>query len=378
MSLSVSQQVNKLINEAKHILITTNENDSGDSVCAGLALKKYLQIQNKPCDIATLAPTQEKIKFLNPNNEIKNNLPTLKKMIIEIDTKDKKINELNYDTSNDKLNIFIAPEEGELRTNDVQINYSDFKYDLIITLGSADLESIGSIYYDHSDFFYKTSIINIDRQASNEHYGQVNLVDLNKSSISEIIFDILKTLNKNIINKEISTLLLAGIMIGTRNFRSPHVSPDTLSTSAELIKEEADRERIIAGMSQHKDLPTLNLWGRVLARLKEDLHYKLAWSLISQNDFIKSGSSSDNLDGVVEEIINNSPSIETVVLFFEKENNKISAKIYTTPTNNALRISAKWHGVGNSQLSEFELPFSKINEAENEVINSIRPLLQNQ
>ena len=89
------------------------------------------------------------------------------------------------------------------------------KYDLIITVDSPDLESLGKLFEENTDFFYNTPIINIDHSSDNENYGQINHVDLTASSTAELIFNMFEEYDMKMINEDIATCLLTGIFTAT-------------------------------------------------------------------------------------------------------------------------------------------------------------------
>jgi len=143
-------------------------------------------------------------------------------------------------------------------------------------------------------------------------------------------------------------------------------------TASHLLKLGADRELIINNLNKNKTLATLNLWGRVLARLKTDTHYKLAWSLVSQTDFQKSGSGPENLEGVVAELIANSPQIETTLILYESKAGNIKGIIYTSQNYNALELARLFNPEGHKNRAQFSLTTTRLMAAEELVINKIR------
>ncbi len=372
MALNINQQIIELVNKSNHILITTSVTDTGGGLASGLALKLFLEKMSKPADIIVSQNNKDKFQFLPHADKLKTSPGSLKKLILSLDISKNKINEFNYDTSDDKLKIFITPANGAFDKKDITISSSAFKYDLIFTINSPDLESLGQLYADHSDFFFNTSIINIDTHAANEHFGQVNLIDLNKSSSAEIIFDFIQSVNPEFLDSDTSTNLLAGIIIQTNSFRAAHISPNSLTAASQLIKLDADRDYIIHHINKNKNLVSLNLWGRVLARLKQDTHYKLAWSLVSQTDFQKSGADRTNLDGVVEELISNSPQIENTLILYETKQGNIAGQLYTSSLYNALELAQPFNPQGHSNHVEFSLTTTRLIEAEEQVVNKLR------
>lgn len=161
-----------------------------------------------------------------------------------------------------KLNFIISPEKGWFSPEDISTSSSGFKHDLIFTIDTPDLESLGAIYDNNVEFFYKTTIINIDHQAGNEEYGQINYLDLNVVSSSEIIFNLLKQDENNPIDEDIATCLMAGIISKTKNYKSANLTPRTLLTSSKLIGLGARREEIINQLYRSRPLSVLKSWGK--------------------------------------------------------------------------------------------------------------------
>jgi nanoRNase/pAp phosphatase (c-di-AMP/oligoRNAs hydrolase) len=372
MALNLNQQIIELINKSGHILITTPSADLGDGLASGLALKLFLEKMNKPTDVVASLLTKNRLDFLPAAGKVRTEIGPLKKFIISLDISKNKVSEFNYDIDKDKLKIFITPKNNLFDKQDVSFESSAYKYDLIFVIASADLESLDELYNNYADFFYSTTIINIDTNPANEYFGQVNLIDINKSSSAEVLFSFINQVNPELISVQIATNLLAGIIIKTNSFRSLHISPNCLAAASNLIKLGADHDYIMHHINKNKNLASLNLWGRVLARLKQDTHYKLAWSLISQTDFQKSGSDEKNLEGVVSELISNSPQIEITLILYETKDGNIAAQLYTSANYNALELSQPFNASGHTRRAEFSLDTTRLVEAEEKVINKIR------
>ncbi len=372
MALDTNQQINQLIAKSKQILIASPAKNSDDSLCSCLALFKLFEKINKPADLITENPQKNRLAFLPQSDSIKSNIDSLQKLTISLDIKDNKINDFSYDITDDKLNIFLTPQKTNLTKDDISIQQSSFKYDLIITIGSQDLESLGGLYQKNTDFFYSTPIINIDTSPSNEHFGQINLIDLSASSTTEIIFDLINSINPKFIDEDVATHLLAGTIIKTKSFKDPRTTPRSLSLAADLIRLGGKRDLIVNHLYGNKKLSTLNLWGRVLARLKQDTLYKMAWSMISQTDFERAGATQNDLQGITEEILLNSPQIETILILYETKSGQIAAELHTSKNYDALELTRAFGPLGNTSRADFYLETDKLFEAEEMTVNQIR------
>ncbi|MFH1890836.1 MAG: hypothetical protein ABIJ91_04735 [Candidatus Kuenenbacteria bacterium] len=372
MALNTNQQIQELLRKSKNILITTAAKDTGDGLCAALALEQMFKKISLPSDVVSTSQAAKKLAFLPNSDKIKSNIASLKKFIISLDITNNKINEFSYDIQDNKLNIFVTPEKNILNKDSLSISSSSFKYDVIITINAPDLESLGSLYEKNTDFFYSTPIINIDTDPSNEYFGQINLVDLNSISSTQIIFNFISSVNPKLLDKNIATKLLAGIIIKTKSFKDPRTTPMSLSLAADLIKIGGEREMIVNNLYGNKKLSTLNLWGRILARLKQDSLYKMAWSIISQTDFEKAGAAENDIQGIAEEILLNSPQIEIILILYETKSGQIAAEIHTSKNYNALELTRAFNPLGNESRADFYLETDKLFEAEEMTVNEIR------
>lgn len=377
MALTETQQIFELIKKSRSILIVFKKDWTGDSLSSALALSKVLKKIDKKVDVVcqNFKPSAN-VSFLGAT-EINDKIEDLQKFVISIDTSKTKVGEFYYDNESDKLNIYISPKNGQFKPVDVSAKIANYSYDLIFIVNTPDLESLGEIYNNHGEFFYSTPKINIDNSNKNEYFGDINLVDLTSSSTAEIIYGLIKNFDENLINDDIATYLLCGIITSTKNFKTLNVSPKTLNTASLLITKGARREQIIQNLYQTRFLSTLKLWGRVLSRLNNDLNDKLVWSVISSQDFLETSTSSSEIIDVIDELIVSMPKTEVIVLIYERrEFGDIECVVYATKNIDSLLICRKFNPNGNAEISKFNLNDMSLAEAERIVIEEIKEKLK--
>lgn len=380
MPLSTEQQIYNYINEAKKILVCFKRDFEIDSLTSALALGGCLRKLDKQVTIVCSDFSAfERLAFLPTINEVKGELPNLKKFIISIDVSQAPVKELSYEVQDGKLKIFITPKEGFLTAEQTKFEKSDFGFDLIFTVDTSDLESLGKIYEKNTEFFYEVPVINIDHQPENEHYGQINYVNLTATSTAEIIYREIETFGKDIINEDLATLLLAGIISKTKNFRSLQITPQTLIATSSLILAGARREEIVNNLYRTKSVNDLKLWGRVLARLERDGEFPgLIWSTLTLADFEKAQANKENLEAVMEELMAAIPEAEAVILFYEDGANKVGVKIISLNPNLDLpSLTANYGRGGKKNRVEFYLENKNILEIEKEILEIARRGLRN-
>lgn len=373
MELSPYQQIHELLKKGNKIVIVLPKNPSTDAIASGLglflSLEKMKKMVRVVCNQFELPPYHQ---FLPKSQEILSDLTALRKFIIHLDLSKTKVKELSYDMTDDKLNIYITPKSGFFDPRDISTSASKYEYDLIFVLDSPDLESLGDVYDENAEFFYHTPVVNIDHKPSNEYYGQVNLVDLVATSTSEIVFELVKEFKENVMNEYIATSLLTGIISKTKSFQSATVTPKSLAIASHLIEQGARRDEIIKNLFRTKSIATLKLWGRTLARLKTDFDGRLVWSLLGRQDFDLSGATGDHLEGVVDELMINTPNAEIVLLLCEKEEKKVDAIVNTIKNIDGLRLFSDFKPRGSRNFTSFEIAGKNIVEVESLILTKIR------
>jgi len=374
------QQIKKLADDSRHILIVFNRSENTDALSAALALSYCLQKNNKSVDIACpdfIAP--KNVNFLENVNTIQSELKHLRKLILKVDVSQTKIESISYDIKDNWLSIYLTPKNGLLTKDELRTAQSSYKYDLIITLNTTELESFGKIFLNNTDLFYRTPIINIDHNPANEHYGQINFIDLNSTSVSEITYQLIKQIWETHLNEKSATPLLTGMIAATHSFKTTNVTPLTLQIASELINHGADREKIIQNLYRMRSLAALKLWGRALTKLKIDPVTRFAWTIITQDDFSISGAGESELQDIIDELISNSPEIDLTLLIYELQNKngqKITNAILHSKKGHDMRLLLKgYNPSGTKQEAKITIPDSNLLEVEKQLIEQIKKSL---
>lgn len=372
--LNQNQQIFEQIKKAEKILITFSKTRSGDGVASALALFLFLKKLGKNAEIAAQnIDKNEAFAFLPSYQEIKPSLNSLRHFIVSLSTRQTKVNSVKYKQEPESLDFIVTPQNGFFTKEDLSIKSSGFKYDLIFVLDARELESLGAIYDNDTELFYKVPVINIDHHPSNEEFGQINLIDLTAVATAEILFNLFEAYARESIDGEIATCLLTGMIAKTRSFKTSNVTPASLSIASQLIAMGGRREEIVNQLYRSRGLNVLKLWGLVLARLAGMLDNKLIWSRIKAEDFGKTESTESDLNEVIDELIVNIPQAKVIVLFYETIQENISTShglIYAIKNLDAMNLVQEFNPHGTKTLAQISLNKS-LAEAEKEVIDSL-------
>jgi len=376
MALNELEQIKNTIDSSRQILITFAKDCSIDAIASALALYLALKKMNKLVDIVCADFTLPKnLKFLPATDQIQSRLANLQKLVINVEIGQDKMESFSYNIKDNQLKIYLTAKAGAIAPDDISTEEPTYKYDLIITLDTPDLEGLGSIFEKSPEFFYNTNIINIDHRPDNEQYGQINLIDFNAVATAEVLFNLLQQLNNQLLDDQIATCLLTGLITKTKSFQTPSVTPKTLDIAGQLMILDADRQTIIKSLYRSRSLATLNLWGRVLTRLRQEQNQKLVWSVVTERDFLDSSAQEADLDDVIDELIAFIPDVEVAILIYDY-NKEIKVLVRTLKKYNALYLTKDFSATGSKNNAAFILPEQSLAEAEKIVSEKIKEKMQ--
>ncbi|MCU0679073.1 MAG: DHH family phosphoesterase [Planctomycetes bacterium] len=387
--LDQKQQFIEQIKKAENILIVFNKTWNGDAIASALAMFLFLsKVGKKTTIIADKFDAGKIYSFLPAFNEIKSSFKNIRQFIINLDLANAKVDKVKYQIEDNLLKFIITPKEGFFTASDVRTSATGFDYDLVIILDTPDLESLGAVYDQNTEFFYQVPVVNIDHHADNEEYGQINIVELTAIATAEILYELFLSYSKDAFDENIATCLLCGIISKTRSFKTQNLTPQALIASSRLISLGARREEIVNQLYRSRSLNVLKLWGRVLARLTSAAGDKLVWSVLTRLDFEKTATTEEDLSEVVDELIVNIPSAKVIVLIYElpaaaatPDEEKMppatpmpaatKALIYSLKNINSLLLAKAWNPAGTKSLAKIIVP-KELTQAEKEIIDAIK------
>lgn len=378
MAIEPVQQFEKIIGQSKNILILLPQNPNGDSIGSAWAFYFFLQKTGIAATIAFSNGTTdlERFGFLPHPKNIINDLIGARDFILAFNTQYNKILGARTESTDNEFKVYITPERGAIDPRDFSFIPANFKFDLVVTLGCPDKESIGKIYEENPDIFYEIPVVNIDHHSDNENFGQINLVKINASSTSEILVETFEKFNSFSFDEVIANCLLSGIISATESFQKKNTTPKALQMAAKLMDKGADQQKIIRFLYKTQPLHILKLWGRVMARLKWDENLKLAWSPVHIEDFVQSRSDHKDIPYILEKIQDNYSAGEIFLILFNDTPDSITGLIKFNVPEKIKKAALIFGGKIKGSILEFRMEDKTIEEAEKEILEKLKLPIQ--
>ncbi len=377
---SVRKQIIDLIKRSQNILIMPSAPADGDSLGSALALYLTLKKIGKNITVVSPEPVPEVLQFLPTTNVISENLET-NDFIVTVDCEKAQLNTIQAKLEHNKVNFIITAKKGQFSENEVSFTHGPNKYDLIITVDTGDLIQLGRFYEDNVEMFTRIPVINIDHHASNAGFGKINFVDIMASATTEMLFALMQDLEKataqTLIDEDVATLLLAGIITDTGSFQNANTTPKAFKAAANLIRLGARQQEIIQHVFKTKRLSTLRLWGRILTNLKVDQKHRFVWSTIARKDFDDTNSSDEETGSIIDELLTNAPGTEVVLILKERNDGLVSGSVRTTTAAvDSSEIAGLFGGGGHVQAAGFRMRNTGFAEIEKMVTAKIQAYQQ--
>jgi len=373
----VRKQIVEMVKRSKSILLMPSAPVDGDSLGSSLALYLAFKKLGKQVTVVCADPVPDSFQFLPTTKVINHEFQTSNDFIVTLDCAKAKLKTIETKLEQDKFNIIITAKSGQFTESDVSFNHGPSKYDLIITVDTGDLIQLGRFYEDNPELFSSIPLINIDHHASNDFFGKINYVDVMSSATTELLIPLIHDFEEDsgmdLMDEDIATLLLAGIITDTGSFQNANTTPRSFAASALLVKHGARQQEIIHHVFKTKHLSTLKLWGRILSHIKVDQKHKFVWSTITRKDFDETGAADDETGGIIDELLTNAPGTEVVLLLKEKAEGVASGSLRsTTPAVDVSQIAEMFGGGGHVQASGFKTPAPDFAETEKMIVDKIR------
>lgn len=307
MSLSKPAQFLDLVKKSQHPLILLVPHPNRDTLSTSIALAHYLSsIGTTPTLAATgIERKLSELSFLPCPSGVVESLSGSRDFVLSFNTEHNPILDVRTERVGNELKIHLTPEHGTIDPRDFSFILAKYKFDLVITLGAPDKESIGDLYEAHPDIFYEVPVINIDHHGGNEQFGQINLVEMTASSNAEIVAALLREIGEEFLDDVIAEALLTGLMSATDSFQKKTTTPRALELASYLMSRGADQQKIVKHLYKTQPLHLLKLWGRIMSNIRSNEALSLVTATVTIEDLVQARSGVNDLPTVLEKIRGN-------------------------------------------------------------------------
>jgi len=212
------------------------------------------------------------------------------------------------------------------------------------------LSRTGSVARDCGRWLERARIVNIDHHVSNDGSGvSAAFVDAEAAATCEMMAILIPELGVEI-DKDIATVLAAGIIQDTHTFSHPNATPRTLRVMADLVAAGAPLSTLHRAIYADKPFSTMALWGRMLNVIGHRRDGRIVHAAQTLAMLTETESDPTATEGFVD-LLASTKNGEITVLFKEADASHIRASVRTLARADAVAITSAFGGGGHARAS---------------------------
>jgi hypothetical protein len=236
------QQVLEQIKSAKHVLVTVSSNPTVDELAASIGITLAINKMDKHATTVFSGVVPSTIEFLQPEKTIETTTDSLRDFIIALDKS--KADKLRYKVEDDVVRIFITPYRTTITDKDLEFSQGDFNVDLVVALGVTKRQDLDKAITSHGRILHDATILAITKREMVSELGAINWQDPQASSLCEMIASVVTEIKPEVVDGQMATAFLTGIIAETDRFKNEKTTPLALSLSSQLMSAGANQQLI--------------------------------------------------------------------------------------------------------------------------------------
>ena len=251
---NAKQQIVERIKNSSNILVTVSTNPTVDELSAALGLTIMLNKLKKHATAVVSGELPQAMAFLDPEKVFENTVDSLRDFIIALDKE--KADHLRYKVDGDVVKIFITPYRTTITSDDLDFSQGDYNVELVIGLGVRDRDHLDSALAAHGRILHDATVATLTAGDSTSELGSIDWHEDNASSLSEMLVALSESLkaDKPILDEQIATALLTGIVAATDRFSNNHTSSRVMTMAAQLMAAGANQQLIAAKLQEAHEI----------------------------------------------------------------------------------------------------------------------------
>jgi len=248
------QQIVERVKESSNILITVSKSPSVDELSAALGLTIMLNNLKKHATAVVSGDIPPAITFLDPEKTFENTVDSLRDFIIALDKE--KADHLRYKVDGDVVKIFITPYRTVINEDDLDFSQGDYNVEVVLALGVQNKDHLDDALSAHGRILHDATVATISCGENPSDLGSIDWHESGASSISEMLVSLSEALkgDKPVLDEQIATALLTGIVAATDRFSNNKTSSKVMTMAAQLMAAGANQQLIAAKLSEAHEI----------------------------------------------------------------------------------------------------------------------------
>jgi len=228
---------------------------------------------------------------------------------------------------------------------------SSDRFDVAVVLDCGELERLGA---GAQVVRQMQKVIHIDHHRSGNDFGSLNLVEPERSSTAEILYDVFQAIPVEV-SREAAENLYTAILTDTGSFRFANTTPRSFAIAGALLARGVEPDKVAGAVYDCMSPGRLRLLALSLNTLTIRAQGRLAAIWVTQQMLAETGTTAADTDGFV-----NYPrsvmSSEIAIFFRELNDGRVNVSLRSRGTQNVADLARTYGGGGHQNAAAFRLP----------------------
>ena len=197
-------------------------------------------------------------------------------------------------------------------------------------------------------------VVNIDHHRSNNNFGDLNIVDSDKSATSEMLFEFMQQNFAGSLDYDIAIGIYVGILTDTGRFQYSNTTANVHRITGKLLEYGIQPSDVYGYIYESDPLGRFRLIRVVLDRVKYIEELSLVYSYVLEKDLTRLNIPFYSQDGIIE-LLRSAEAARVTVLV--KQIGKASYKVSLRTSDSKIdlsRIAAGFGGGGHRTASAYQ------------------------
>jgi len=222
-------------------------------------------------------------------------------------------------------------------------------FDAVVVLDCSEIKRLGG---PRGCLEGRKPLINIDHHATNDLFGDLNLVDVDSSSTGELVFRVIKVADLPM-DSDVAENIFTAIQTDTGSFRYENTTSASLKIAAEMIEYGVKPRQVSRKMVDEYSLSRLKLLEMALGSIEFRYRGKIGIMTITSEMFERARAQSVDSGGFVDypRFVS---GVEIAVLIRQTGGNDYKFSLRSNNEVNVSRLAARFGGGGHVKAAGFE------------------------
>jgi len=212
-------------------------------------------------------------------------------------------------------------------------------FDLLVSLDASDPARLGRAFAEVGE----APLLNIDHHITNTGFGTVNWVDPSAVATAEMVLWLADDLGAPL-DRELASILLAGIVGDTMGLRTPNVTPQVLREVTRLVEAGASLPALVDVLFNRRSFAAIRLFGQALAGVR--LEDGVIWTVVTREMRQALGLGQAN-DLSLSSFLISAEEARIAAVFTERDDGKVEVSMRARPGYDVARVALAFGGGGH-------------------------------